>query len=319
MYKLICDDAISGLLSLEDRSVHSVITSPPYYNLRDYNFPKQIGLEETPEQYIESLVSIFDSVRRVLRKDGTIWVNLGDTYASKSYGSIKTGDLIGIPWMFAFAMRESGWFIRSDVIWAKPNPLPGGALNKPTSSHEYFFLLSKSNDYYYDREATKEDATEKNTDGTYKKRLKRDVWSVPVASFKGSHFAVFPQKLIEPCVLASTSEKGCCQDCGNPYIRKLEKHRYATRPGKNNKTDHTGFVNRDSGRHLTESKTIGWEKSCLCETEAIKPCVILDPFCGSGTTGVGSMKYGRDFIGVDGKKEYIAIAEKRLTECKSIF
>lgn len=311
-YKLICNHAAIGLKEISENIVHSVITSPPYFQMRDYGFCSQIGLEETPEQYIQNLVKVFVEVRRVLRDDGTIWVNLGDTYASKAYEGIKQGDLIGIPWMFAFAMRKDGWFLRSDVIWAKPNPLPGGAADKPVSSHEYFFLFAKSSKYYYDREATKENATEKNEDGTFKKRLKRDVWNVPIASFKGSHFAVFPQNLIEPCVLASTSEKGCCSSCGKSYNRNIEKHRYATRPGKHNKIDDTGFANRDSGRHLTETKTVGWIKACSCETFEVKPCVVLDPFCGAGTTGVVSINNGRNFIGIDGKKEYLTLAENRI-------
>lgn len=311
-YKLICNNSIDGLKTIDPESVHSVITSPPYFNLRNYKFKEQIGLEKTPEEYISKLVSVFSEVRRVLRNDGTLWVNIGDTFSSSPGKDYKKGDLLGIPWLLAFAMRKDGWFLKSDIIWAKPNVLPNGSSNKPISSHEYFFLFSKSANYYYDKEATKENSVEKNKDGTFKKRLKRDVWNVPVASFKGSHFAVFPQRLIEPCILSSTSENGCCFSCGKSYIRKIEKHRYATRPGKNNKIDETGFSNRDSGRHLTETKTVGWEKSCSCETDEIKSCIVLDPFCGAGTTGIVSINLGRDFIGIDGKEEYIKISEQRI-------
>ncbi len=318
-YKLLCGKAEQTLETLDAQSVQTVVTSPPYFQMRDYGYDGQIGLESTPEEYIQKLVNTFRNVRKVLRNDGTVWVNLGDTYASSNYESIKKGDLIGIPWMFAFAMRKDGWFLKSDVIWAKPNPLPGGSSNKPVASHEYFFLFSKSSEYYYDKEATKENSVEKNKDGTFKKRLKRDVWNVPIASFKGSHFAVFPQALIEPCILASTSEHGCCRGCGSPYIRDVERHRYSTRPGKNNKIDKTGFANRDHGRHLTETKTKGWLKNCSCETTEVKPCVVLDIFCGVGTTGLVSMKHGRDFVGIDGKEEYLKIAEQRLSGVRTIF
>jgi DNA modification methylase len=317
-YKLIFDDVREGLSSLPEKTIHSSITSPPYYKMRDYGFSKQIGLEKTPEEYIQKLVGVFSLLRKALRDDGTLWVNLGDTYASKPYDLIKPNDLIGIPWMFAFAMRADGWYLRSDIIWAKPNPLPGGVSDRPISSHEYFFLFSKKEDYYYDTEATKENATEMNKDGTFKKRLKRDVWNVPIASYKGAHFAVFPPKLIEPCILASTSDYGCCKECGASYVRRIEKHRYATRPGLNNKIDNTGFANRDSGRHLTETRTIGWDKACSCKTEERNQCVILDPFCGSGTTGVVAMQNQRDFIGIEGKKEYVKLAEQRLSSFGTI-
>jgi DNA modification methylase len=317
-YKLICDEASSGLSSLKEKSVHCCITSPPYFNLRDYNFSGQIGLEENPEEYIEKLIKVFQQVKRVLRDDGTLWVNIGDTYASKEYKSIRKGNLIGIPWMLAFAMRNDGWYLRSDIIWHKENPLPSGSCGKPIASHEYFFLFAQNKDYFYDAEATKENAVEKNPDGTFKQRFKRDVWTVPVASFKGSHLAVFPTRLIEPCVLAGTSEKGCCSLCGSPYIRKIEKQRYATRPGINNKKDLTGFAHRDSGRHLTVSKTIGWEASCLCVNNSVEPCTVLDPFSGASTTGVVALTVGRNFIGIDGNKEYVNISEERLKNIKSI-
>jgi len=322
-YNIICNDIVTGLNSLPEQSVHTCITSPPYFQMRDYGFAKQIGLEDGPEAYVEKLVEAFKAVSRVLRSDGTLWVNIGDTcasqaYMTKNYGKIKPKDLIGIPFMLAFAMRADGWYLRSDIIWAKPNPLPGGVSDRPIASHEYFYLFSKSDSYYYDVEATKENATEISKDGTFKKRLKRDVWNVPVASFKGAHFAVFPPRLIEPCILAGTSEKGCCKMCKTPYTRIISKHRYATRPGRDNKIDKTGFANRDSGRHLTETTTEGWKKQCSCATEEVVPCTVLDPFCGSGTTGVVSLQNNRHFIGVDGKKEYVKIAEKRLANEQNI-
>jgi len=318
-YELICDNVIDGLGQVKSKSVHSIITSPPYYNLRDYEYGSQIGLEKTPEEYVERLVSVFSAAKNVLRDDGTVWLNVGDTYAFSKGNGYKKRDLLGVPWMLAFALRKDGWFLKSDIIWAKPNPLPGGVTDRPVSSHEYLFLLSKSEDYFYDQEAIKESAVEKNKDGTFKKRIKRDVWTVPVASFKGAHFAVFPTKLVEPCILASTSEYGCCSECGAPYIRQIHKKRYATRPGRHNKKDKTGFVNRDSGRHLTDTSTIGWKKSCSCNSDTVSSCVVMDLFCGSGTTGVVALRNRRKFIGIDGKQEYIDLANNRLIREKQVF
>jgi len=313
-YRLICGDAKKSLEKIESNTVQTVITSPPYYNMRDYGFSEQIGLESSPEAYIQKLVEVFSEVKRTLRDDGTLWINIGDSYCDKSSAKLKKKDLIGIPWMLAFALRADGWYLRSDVIWSKPNPLPGGSSDKPISSHEYMFLLSKSEDYYYDAEATKETAVETNEDGSFKKRLKRDVWIVPVASFKGAHFAVFPTKLIEPCIAACSSNYGCCDKCKKPYKRLVEKNRYATRPGKKNKIDKKGFANRDSGRHLTETKTLGWEKNCSCDSTGLDKCTVMDIFCGSGTTGVVAMQNNAKFIGIDGQKEYIEIARTRLEE-----
>lgn len=317
-YSLICDNVFNGLGQIQNKSVHSIITSPPYFQLRDYDFSDQIGLEKTPEEYIQKLVSVFSETKRVLRDDGTLWINIGDTYAKYSGNGHKKGDLIGIPWLLAFALRKDGWFLRSDIIWAKSNPLPGGVSDRPVSSHEYLFLLAKNEDYYYDQEAIKENAVEKNEDGSFKRRIKRDVWNIPVASFKGGHFAVFPVGLVEPCILASTSEHGCCKSCGSPYKRNVKKTRYSTRPGIHNKVDKKGFANRDHGRHLTKTETLGWTKSCNCLDKEIDKSVVLDIFCGSGTTGIVAMRNGRKFIGIDGKQEYINIAKNRFEEQRVI-
>jgi site-specific DNA-methyltransferase (adenine-specific) len=285
--------------------------------MRDYGYKNQVGLEKTPEEFVDKLVDIFSSCKRVLRQDGTLWINIGDTYADTNGSTYKKGDLLGVPWMLANALRKDGWYLRSDIIWHKPNPIPSGSLNRPLSSHEYIFLLSKSSNYYYDAEAIKECAVEKNKDGTYKKRHKRDVWTVPVASFKGAHFAVFPTSLIAPCVQSSTSQHGCCANCGTNYMRVINRIRYATRPAKNVKIDDTGFANRDGGRHLTETQTVGWQKNCTCSTDVLDRCTILDPFCGSATTGVVSLQHNHKFIGIDGKEEYLSIAESRLASLKA--
>ena len=268
MGRIICGNSLDILKALDDASVDCCVTSPPYYALRDYGKEEQIGLEETPEEYIEKLVSVFREVRRVLKDDGTLWVNIGDSYngsgkarsgdgtvtftetsivqtgnvgsfngnikATKIEG-LKPKDMIGIPWMLAFALREDGWYLRQDIIWAKPNPMPESITDRCTKSHEYIFLLSKSRQYYFDYKAIQENANPnykarynseffsgkvsqtprpsggQNTVGMKKyngKRNKRDVWTVTVRSCKEAHFATFPETLIEPCILAGSRPGG---------------------------------------------------------------------------------------------------------------
>lgn len=251
-------DCKEVLKSLPEESIDCVVTSPPYYGLRDYGVDGQIGLEETPEQYVDKLVEVFREVKRVLKKDGTIWVNLGDSYAggagrwggnnnvsdkqTSSQGSltqiqiakkwnhesIKQKDLIGIPWLFAFALRNDGWYLRQDIIWHKPNPMPESVKDRCTKSHEYIFLLSKSQKYYFDNEAIKEDCVSKDTHKSHlynlelgasernrkvakeynDKRNKRDVWTINVKPCKEAHFATYPEELIKPCILAGCREEG---------------------------------------------------------------------------------------------------------------
>lgn len=276
---LLCGDAVKQLQALEDQSVNTCITSPPYFGLRDYGVEGQIGLEDTPEEYIDRLVEVFRDVRRVLRNDGTLWIVIGDSYngsrgnhssvhkndagfqgvAGEKYGcrgnglkTLKRKDLIGIPWMLAFALRSDGWYLRQDIVWAKSNPMPEPVKDRCTRAHEYIFLLSKRKKYFFDHEAIMEQAAEGNkvyrADG---KRNKRDVWTVPVCtSVKDAHFAVFPKELVESCVLAGCPEGG----------------------------------------------------------------IVLDPFCGSGTTGIVACNNNRDFIGIELNPEYIKIAERRLKE-----
>ena len=325
---IIQGDALSVLKTLEDESVNCCVTSPPYYNLRDYGVNGQIGLEETPEEYIQKLVEIFRQVRRVLTKDGTLWVNIGDSYAgsgkgasnypdnAKKYkqgtnnGSVgsylsktassdcKPKDLIGIPWMLAFALRADGWYLRSDIIWAKNNPMPESVKDRCTKSHEYIFFLTKSPKYFFDDEAIAEPVKEstilrlsepnlENQKGSYTpskangtmkaaapryggkkytenpdmfyrtksgraydfrpKRKKRDVWTVSTQPYKGAHFATFPPRLIEPCILAGCPENG----------------------------------------------------------------VVLDPFAGSGTTGMVARQHGRNFILIELNAEYVKLCEER--------
>ena len=331
---IYCGDSLTVLKTLPSESVNMCVTSPPYYALRDYGVEGQIGLEDSPEAYIERLTAVFREVKRVLKDDGTLWVNIGDSYwgsGSRGYdftdkfteasavqagskgtinlsnvpslvgtvGTYKNKDLIGIPWMLAFALRADGWYLRQDIIWQKPNPMPESVTDRCTKSHEYIFLLSKSPKYYFDHEAIQEKAKmesvarynyEFNTgakevagggrpngaantkgmknlqykgqtnhtmherralgfpDEIYPVRNKRDVWSVTVNSFSGAHFATFPEKLIEPCILAGTSKGG----------------------------------------------------------------VVLDCFNGSGTTGVVCAKNEREYIGIELNPEYVEMSNKRI-------
>jgi DNA modification methylase len=296
--KILQGDCIDVLRTLPDGIVNTCITSPPYYGLRDYGVEGQIGLEETPEAYVQRLVEVFREVRRVLRDDGTLWLNLGDSYASsgkcgntykttddkrekmgeKLFGGgitktlppgLKPKDLIGIPWRVAFALQADGWYLRQDIIWHKPNPMPESVTDRCTKAHEYIFLLSKSKKYYFDNEAIKEESVEPQRArekgngesavdtktrgydgncGNTGKRNKRDVWTVTTKPFKEAHFATFPEKLITPCVLAGCPENG----------------------------------------------------------------IVLDPFMGSGTTALVAYKNNRNYVGCELNEEYIKLAEKRI-------
>ena len=298
---ILLGDAVEQLQTLEPESVHCCVTSPPYFGLRDYGVPGQIGLEATPEEYVEKLIQVFREVRRVLRPDGTLWLNLGDSYTSggrktrdcdqklparamdqrpKMPEGMKPKDLIGIPWTLAFALRADGWYLRQDIIWHKPNAMPESVRDRCTKSHEYIFLLSKSERYRFDCDAIREpfltvdrkgdrrsyrpgcassfdlNAGHQAQKGNFaglplnpKGRGKRDVWSVSTSSFKGTHFAVFPEKLVEPCILAGCPEGG----------------------------------------------------------------TVLDPFAGSGTTGVVARRLGRDFIGIELNPEYRTMAVNRIS------
>jgi DNA modification methylase len=299
-------DCRAILDTLPERSVHCVVTSPPYWGLRDYGVADQLGLEATPEEYVLNLVDVFRKVRRVLRDDGTVWLNIGDSYAGSGKGAwsddttreanrhrvketyvptraesptagivppgLKPKDLVGIPWRVAFALQADGWYLRSDVIWAKPNPKPESVTDRPTKSHEYVFLLSKSARYYFDQEAVRETATNGerfhgayaaptptgpqrissrngrgDADNTTADRNIRTVWTIPTQSYPGAHFAVFPEALVEPCVKAGCPEGG----------------------------------------------------------------TVLDPFAGSGTVGLVANRLSRRAILIDLNPEYLGQIERR--------
>ena len=271
MINIISGNALDKLKEIPEQSIHTCITSPPYFNLRNYGHKDQLGLESSSEEFIQNLVNVFSQVKRVLRDDGTLWLNMGDTWD-------KNKQLLGIPWRTALALQQDGWVLRSDIIWNKPAVMPSSVRDRVTNCHEYIFLLSKNKKYYYDNESIKEDSTFKNSKGEFRpngmasigkknaskegfeirsglsnmkeqpKRNKRSVWTITNKPFKDAHFAVFPPDLIEPCVLAGCPEDG----------------------------------------------------------------TILDPFAGSGTTGVVAQKHNRNAVLVELNEEYLKIARKRL-------
>lgn len=517
-YTIYQGDCLGVLRTLPAASVHCVVTSPPYFGLRDYGtatweggdsacdhkpgnvsrigkttlqggtattghqqegdrrgnclkcgarrIDQQVGLEQTPSGYVQRLVDVFREVWRVLRDDGVVWLNLGDSYASAwavsrrnviGNGSLDDGtrenrpnrlvdglkekDLIGIPWRVAFALQDAGWYLRSDVIWHKPNPMPESVTDRPTKAHEYMFLLTKSPRYYYDAEAIKEPAQQwsgqaatfgrtgavsehvlpgqsaaqrrpdrkpctagnktnkyvteyeqseseehrtkagllKVADVPWFTRNRRSVWTVATRAYPEAHFATYPVALIEPCVLAGTSAYGACPACGAPWKRMTERRRVTfsrgddptlqtgragmnrERPGKSetyvlgipqhevaqmlrsaangrademrqvfgSKWDHWTRTDANGARVPTfadaqmieqllgvsipfDGVAEGWQSSCTCLPAAPVPCTVLDPFCGSGTTGVVALRTGRAFVGIELNPEYVALAHRRI-------
>ena len=339
-------------------------------HLKQYFRPApQLGLEPTPEAYVANMVAVFREVRRVLRDDGTLWLNIGDTYAGYhgnknadydaapsnkggyfenqrqtlvNHNGIKNKDLVGIPWRVAFALQADGWWLRQDIIWHKPNPMPESVTDRCTKAHEYIFLLTKSSRYFYDSEAVKESSgkaagvvtlvssegkkgTLRNdegrihvSDGT---RNRRSVWTVSTKPYSGAHFATYPPDLIEPCILAGTSERGRCKACGAAWERIVERGEYtkADKPSArkgdgDNPHAHTGarsIMEMVGGGHVP-TKTIGWQPTCQCNAGEPIPCVVLDPFNGSGTTGEVCIKHGRHYVGCELNQDYIELAKKRL-------
>ena len=224
MIEILSGDCRETLRSMPNESVQCCVTSPPYWGLRDYGHNGQLGMEKTPEDFVDNLVDVFREVRRVLKDDGTLWLNLGDSYASTTKGSggpsdlqgtnagsryasrrfvlpsgLKPKDLVGIPWRVALALQTDGWYLRQDIIWHKPRQMPESVTDRCTKAHEYIFLMAKSDRYYYDQEAIKEPSKESGV-----LRNKRSVWAVMPAVFKGAHFATFPEDLITPCVRAGS-------------------------------------------------------------------------------------------------------------------
>jgi DNA modification methylase len=373
--EILQGDCIESLKKLEDQSINTCITSPPYWGLRDYGKSDQLGLEETPEEFVENLVNVFKEVKRVLRDDGTVWLNLGDSYAGNNsrasnngragYGTeregvftktgkgLKTKDLVGIPWRVAFALQADGWYLRQDIIWHKPNPMPESVKDRCTKAHEYMFLLSKNVKYYYDHEAIKEDSVRagsipkgkkysseladnkiggKHTRETLNekpvapKKNKRSVWTITTKPYKGAHFATFPKDLIEPCVLAGCPEK-ICVECDTPYKLKVDTKRIPRwelspddpryRPNKYENAHDS--LNGNTRHSVTETKPLGLEKQCDCKTNETKAGTVLDPFGGSGTTGIVAAQHNRNAVLLELNQEYIDLANARINNELGMF
>lgn len=464
---IYCGDWKEAARQLKPGSIDCIITSPPYYGLRDYGTGKweggrqdcdhlgdtlqsnkstlggrlpeetindkrtrsgmpfksicgkcgavridqQLGIEETPEQYISNLVEGFRLLRVALKDCGTLWVNIGDSYwggkgqsgqgltpeqqerrsengesLNKSFHQIagpgktrptdkksdiyKPKDLIGIPWMLAFALRSDGWYLRQDIIWNKPNPMPESVTDRCTKSHEYIFLFSKSKNYYFDAEAIKEDVVAYEIERRKKekakgfggkrnlktnghetgqapqsengavrdlsklinltltgKRNKRSVWTVTTKPFKDAHFACYPHELIDPCIMAGTSEKGCCPKCGDPWVRILEtknikRNEFPPEDPRYRPNQYVGNyedINGKGDAGYTETKTIGWAPSCNCGISETVPAIVYDPFMGSGTTGSAAKSLGRDYMGSELNPEYLKIQSRRLHKELGLF
>lgn len=328
--QIITGDALENLRQLPDCCCSTCVTSPPYYGLRDYGADGQIGLEETPEQYIERLVAIFREVRRVLKDDGTLWVNIGDSYAASGKGrnsdglfnekaeniqssgqrksrirrtcegnGLKRKDLIGIPWLPAFALRADGWHLRADIIWQKPNAMPESVKDRPTRAHEYIFLMSKSARYYYNAEAVKEpavgfyNAAPAGSKGTGKPNARRRGNS---RTFRGGGAYTHDQAAENSASVERESHGLTPNETGKRNRRTVWT--IATRPYK--------------GAHFA-----------TFPEELVRPCIlagsrpddiVLDPFCGSGTTGAVATQEGRDFIGIEINPEYCKMSERRIHE-----
>lgn len=302
---IITGDCLEVLRTLDSESVQACITSPPYWGLRDYGVVGQIGLEKSMQEYIKKIVSVFDEVRRVLKSDGTLWLNLGDSYANdgkwrgetggkqdylpdndrkrvgreKRKSGLKPKDLCMVPHRVAIALQNAGWWVRQDIVWSKPNPMPESVRDRCTKAHEYIFLLSKSERYLYDRDAIAEDSVSGDTRKPYAPgqvdargsghdrgggsvrdadgdtRNKRSVWTIPTIGFPEAHFATFPPALIEPCVLAGSREGD----------------------------------------------------------------LVLDPFSGAGTTGLVALAKGRRYLGIELNPEYAEMSRKRIKADSPLF
>lgn len=345
-------DAIESLKAIGDGSVHAVVTSPPYWMLRDYKVDGQLGLEKTAEEYVSRLVGIFGEIRRVLRDDGIVWLNIGDNYVNDlrvNVPLLKIKDLVGIPWMVAFALRQDGWYLRSEVIWYKENCMPESVHTRPTRAHEHIFLLTKKPKYFYDDIAIKEPADYQASgnvhrllaNGTDEGRLnthlgfnvpweddglgrnKRSVWIVNTRPYAGAHFAVFPPDLIDPCIKSGTSEKGCCPACGAPWVREVERREdvealdvstggYPER--QDGGTRERAEAGSGGGTRLATRRVFTglWKQGCKCPAQEPVPCTVLDMFSGVGTTGYVANRLGRDFIGLDINADYIDLAQARI-------
>lgn len=413
--RILIGDVRARLAELPDESAHCVVTSPPYWGLRDYGtatwaggdpacdhqppprqgkgarsttndhgkptpgtgdhdqpyrdacrkcgarrIDAQLGLEATPDEYVANMVAVFCEVRRVLRADGVLFLNLDDSYTSggrDTFGppgnnknndaiksvrraaqpsGLKPKDLCGIPWRVAFALQMDGWYLRQDVIWSKPNPMPESVTDRCTKAHEYIFLLTKSARYYWDQEAVKETGVGRETyfgSNAYSKgsgrcdagsyndaicttRNPRSVWTIATRAYPEAHFATFPEAIPERCIKAGTSERGCCPTCGAPWVRIMEKTDEPDTSAKGSRFDIGKTGARDGGDRTqpgerTINRTTGWRPTCDHGGEPV-PCVVLDPFLGSGTTLAVAAHLGRSGIGIELNPEYAKLAQDRI-------
>lgn len=355
-YSLYCGDCIRMLKTLPDQSIQCCVTSPPYYGLRDYKVNGQIGLEETPEAYVAKLVAVFQEVRRVLRDDGTLWLNLGDSYGgnrehatesatatcgntvldvcakfNKVGNGVKSKDLIGIPWMVAFALRADGWYLRSDIIWAKPNPMPESVKDRPTKSHEYLFLLSKNKKYYYDYRAILELANyDGRKDTKFKGSLKYD--DETLARVGGERWPNKIKNLQPNGQQTNTMHINRANGLGEPRGYGLDEPGFNGHSG-NYDAEGNLLTHEKDGAPARNKRDVWWISTkpfneahfAVFPEKLIEPCVyagskkgdtILDPFSGSGTTGVVSIKNERNYIGIDLNQAYIEMSEKRIKDAQ---
>lgn len=377
-------DCRTVLPTLPAGSFQACVTSPPYFGLRSYlpdghpDKAKEIGLEQTPDEYVAAMVEVFREVRRVLRDDGCLMLNIGDSYAGSwgaqgkrvtpeqqgwrnsienhpkmrrtgsrgRFGDAKPKELIGIPWMLAFAIRADGWYWRSNIIWHKTNPMPESVRDRPTTAHEYVLMFTKKPDYFWDADASAEDgvvpAGTKGAKGSAERaaqpgvnsrppeykvydgtRNARSVWTIATQPYSGAHFATMAPRLAERCIMAGTSERGACACCGTPWGRIVSKTRTfesnAERAGNRSKGKNGaglqgGGETADIRRGpVVRNTTTGWAPICDCPVVyPLLPCAVLDPFGGAGTTGLVADRLGRDATLIELNPGYRDMAASRL-------
>jgi len=292
------------LRKLPENSIHCVVTSPPYFRLRDYGVAGAIGSEQTPQEYVNSLVEVFRGVHRVLRNDGTVWLNLGDKYENKQ--------LLMIPAEVVKALKAEGWFLRSQIIWYKKDPMPEGMTDRPTQSYEVVYLLTKSPTYFYDGTAIAEPGEYHDGSDDQHTRNSRNVWTVNTATYISEHFAVMPRALAVRCIKAGSSI-ACCSKCGAPQRRMTESTNSTHHWTKQAPRTDSPYNAQSDIRHgkLVSRITTGWEVSCDCQADTVS-CTVLDPFGGSGTTAIAACEEFRNAILIELNPEYAKSARERL-------
>jgi len=388
MIDFLQGDVFDNIKKLDDNTIDCVVTSPPYWGLRDYGVAGQLGLEPTYQEHIQNIVELFRAMKPKLKDSATVWLNYGDSYAatvngtkvkdqvknkvqfadkylikgddrtfrdkpfSTIQGSLKPKDLVMIPNRIAIALQDDGWWIRSEIIWHKPNPMPESTKDRPTSCHEKIWLITKSKKYYYDADAIREPVaqgtitrlSEKNLKnqkgstrgnggmrsngnmkpvGNMETKNKRNVWTVTTKPCKEAHFATFPKDLIEPCIKAGCPEKVCVK-CGTPYLRNFKTITTPKRETRNNMVnvipgrDKPTRMNSKNMESLIK-EDLGFKKNCNCETDKFKSGLVFDPFGGSGTTAIVAKLLNRKSIMSELNPEYIKIAKSRISKEFGLF